>query len=168
MHVKVTLNPKDPNGKTLRSKLRIGGQNDLGIGSLFRDIVFTVMEVQDFTAETKLTVSSDMKDVTVTIGIPADLPYTMFPLQVKIESQANNLTTNRADLPVASGPSAFSGKGNTFYFVKTIQYKDYVDTSTGEYQYTTEFPCTFTNLNTGADLLGKLDEVNGYFHEKEL
>lgn len=164
MHVKVTLNPKDPNGKTLRSKLRVGGQlSEGGIGSLFRDIVFTVMEVQDFTTATKLTVSADKKDVTVTIGIPTDLPYTMFPLQVKIESQANNLTTNRADLPVGYGPSAFNGKGNTFYFVKTIQYKDYVDTSSGEYQFTTEFPCTFINLDTTEEVTVRLNEVNGFF-----
>ena len=167
MHVKVTLNPKDPDGKTLRSKLRVGGQNDQGIGSLFRDIVFTVMEVQDFTAQTKLTVSADKKDVTVTVGIPRDLPYTMFPLQVKIESQANNLTTNRADLPVAYGPSAFTGK-NTFYFVKTIQYKDYVDTSTGVYNYTTEFPCTFTNLDTEEEIIVNLSEANEFFNSKRL
>lgn len=169
MHVKVTLNPKDPNGKTLRSKLRVGGQlSEGGVGSLFRDIVFTVMEVQDFTAETKLTVSEDKTNVTVTIGIPTDLPFTMFPLQIKIESQANNLTTNRADLPVGYGPSAFTGKGSTFYFIKTIQYKDYVDTSTGEYQFTTEFPCTFNNLDTVEDLVVKLNEVNGYFNPTTL
>ena len=125
------------------------------------------MEVQDFTAQTKLTVSADKKDVTVTVGIPRDLPYTMFPLQVRIESQANNLTTNRADLPVAYGPSAFTGK-NTFYFVKTIQYKDYVDTSTGVYNYTTEFPCTFTNLDTEEEISVMLTEANGFFNSKLL
>ncbi len=168
MHVTVTLNPKDPNGNTLRSKLRIQGQNDAGIGSLYRDILFTVMEVQNFTAETKLSVSADKKDVTVTIGIPRDLPFTMFPLQVKIESQANNLTTNRADLPVGYGESSFDGKSNTFYFVKTIQYKDYVDTSTGVYAYTTEFPCTFTNLDTDEEVVVNLTEENGYFHSVKL
>ena len=167
MHVQVTLNPKDPDGETLRSKLRIQGQNDQGIGSLFRDIVFTVMEVQDFTAETKITTGEDAA-VTVTIGIEPDLPYTMFPLQVKIESQYNNLSTNKADLPVGYGPSVFTGKGNTFYFIKTIQYKDYVDTSTGSYQFTTEFPCEFFNLDLNVPLTVSLIELNGNFHPKTL
>lgn len=168
MHVAVTMKEKDPSGKTLRSKLRVGGQNDQGIGSLFRDIVFTVIEIQDFTAETKLTLGAD-SEVTVTIGIPDDLPYTMFPLQIKIESQYNNLTTNRADLPVGYGESAFTGKtNNTFYFIKTIQYKDYVDTSTGVYEFTTEFPCTFSNLDNNVPLVVSLTEANGYFHPKTL
>ena len=166
MHVQVFLNPKDSEGKTLRGKVRIQGKDNNGMGSLFRDVVFTVMDIQDFTSET--TVSSSGNNVTVNIGIPTDLPYTMFPLQIKIESRYNNLTTNNADLPVGYGTSAFTGKANTFYFIKTIQYKDYVNTSTGVYQYTTKFPCTFTNLDHTQELIINLTEVNGYFHPKTL
>lgn len=168
MHVKVTLKAKDSEGKTLRGKVRIQGQNDQGMGSLFRDVVFTVMEIQDFTSETTIETSLlDENKVTVNIGIPTDLPYTMFPLQIKIESQYNNLTTNSADLPVGYGASAFSGKNNTFYFIKTIQYKDYVNTSTGVYQFTTQYPCEFTKLDS-QPISVKLNEMNGYFHEKTL
>lgn len=165
MHVKVTLKAKDSDGNTLRGKVRIQGLNNSGIGSLYRDVVFTVMEIQDFTTETTITTSvADEDEVIVNIGIPRDLPYTMFPLQVKIESLNNNLTTNSADLPVGYGASAFSGKPNTFYFIKTIQYKDYVNTSTGVYQYTTKFPCTFQRLDDKAVSV-KLNEINGFFHE---
>ena len=167
MHVKVTLKPKDTTGKTLRGKVRIQGVLNNGIGSLYRDVVFTVMEVQNFTRETSIT--SVGKAVTLTIGLPEDLPYTMFPLQIKIESLYNNLTTNSADLPVGYGASVFTGyKKNTFYFIKTIQYKDYVDTSHGVYEYTTEFPCMFQNLDNTKELIVNLTEMNGYFHDMEL
>ena len=167
MHVQVTLKPKDSDGNTLRGKVRIQGKNDQGMGSLFRDVVFTVMEIQDFTSET--TISSSGDDVTVNIGIPTDLPYTMFPLQIKIESRYNNLTTNSADLPVGYGQSAFyPAKNNSFYFIKTIQYKDYVNTSTGVYQYKTLYPCLFTNLDPDQELIVSLKEMNGFFREKVL
>lgn len=167
MHVQVTLKPKEA-GKTLRGKLRIQGILDdhTGVGSLYRDVVFTVMEVQDFTSET--TITSVGSTVTLNIGIPEDLPFTMFPLQIKIEALNNNLTTNSADLPVSYGPSVFTGKNNTFYFLKTIQYKDYVDTSHGVYEYTTQFPCNFQNLDTSKNLVVNLTEINGYFHPKQL
>lgn len=168
-HVKVTLNARPASGM-LRSKLRIQGQKN-GVGSLFRDIVFTVMNTQDFTNASKVTVSGN--NVTVTIGLPSDLPYSLFPLNVLIEAQDNNLTTTSKDLPVNYGPTAFDEDGspkkgkNAFYFIRTIQYKDYLDTSTGEYVYTTEFNCPFT-LTSGTSAVVKLNEQGGYFHEKTI
>ena len=168
MHVKVTLNEKDESA-TLRGKLRVQGILDSGVGSLYRDIVFTVMQIQDFTSESKVVSSGENgKNVTVTIGLPEGLPYSIFPLQVKIEAQNNNLTTTSADLPVGYGVSAFNASKNSFYFIKTIQYKDYVDTSTGNYVYTTSFDCEFTNTDTDQDLVVSLDEMGGYFHQKNL
>ena len=168
-HVEVTLKERPASGM-LREKLRIQGQNN-GVGSLFRDIVFTVMNTQEFTSESKVTVNGN--NVTVTIGLPSDLPYSIFPLNVLIEAQNNNLTTTSKELPVSYGPTAFDEEGsskkgkNAFYFIKTIQYKDYLDTSTGEYVYTTEFNCPFTRTdNTG--VVVKLNEQGGYFIEKTI
>ena len=158
-HVVVTLKPRPASGM-LREKLRIQGM-DGAVGSLFRDIVFTVMNTQEFTSASTVTVSG--KNVTVTIGLPSDLPFSLFPLHVTIEAQDNNLTTTDKELPVSYGPTAFDENGspkqgkNAFYFIRTIQYKDYLDTSTGEYVYTTEFNCPFT-LTSGTTAVVKLNE----------
>ena len=168
-HVEVTLKDR-PNSGMLREKLRIQGQIN-NVGSLFRDIVFTVMNTQEFTAESKVTLSGN--NVTVTIGLPSELPYSIFPLNVLIEAQNNNLTTTNKELPVSYGPTAFDEDGSTkkgknaFYFIKTIQYKDYLDTSTGEYVYTTEFKCPFTRTDNTAVVV-KLNEQGGYFNEKTI
>ena len=167
-HVVVTLKERPASGM-LREKLRIQGQIN-GVGSLFRDIVFTVMNTQEFTSESKVSVSGN--SVTVTIGIPSDLPYSLFPLHVTIEARDNNLSTSNKELPVSYGPTAFDdyapkqGK-NAFYFVKTIQYKDYLDTSHGTYEYTTTFDCPFV-LTSGTSAVVKLNEQGGYFVEKTI
>lgn len=169
-HVVVTLNPRPASGM-LREKLRIQGM-DGSVGSLFRDIVFTVMNTQEFTSESKVTVSGN--DVTVTIGLPKDLPYSLFPLHVTIEALNNNLSTSNKELPVNYGPTAFdeteytskNGK-NAFYFIRTIQYKDYLDTSHGAYEFTTEFDCPFIRTDN-TNLTVKLNEQGGYFVEKTL
>ena len=175
-HVQVTLKARPASGM-LREKLRIQGQIG-GVGKLFRDIVFTVMNTQDFTSESKVTVNGN--NVTVTIGLPSELPYSIFPLNVMIEAQNNNLSTTSKVLPVGYGPTAFDeideesgdplyskyGK-NAFYFIRTIQYKDYLDTSNGEYVYTTEFECPFTHTDN-TDIVVKLNEQGGYFNEKTI
>jgi len=165
-HIVVTLKERPASGM-LREKLRIQGQVD-GVGSLFRDIVFTVMNTQEFTSKSKVVVNGN--DVTVTIGLPKDLPYSLFPLNVLIEAQNNNLSTSVKELPVDHGPTAFDEEGspkkgkNSFYFVRTIQYKDYLDTSHGEYEYTTEFNCPFIRTDN-SDIVVKLNEKAGYFSE---
>ena len=170
-HVLVTLKERPESGM-LRSKLRIQGLLNGSVGNLFRDIVFTVMNTQDFTSESQVSVSGN--NVTVTIGLPSDLPYSLFPLHVTIEALDNNLSTASKDLPVGYGPTAFdepaysakNGK-NAFYFIRTIQYKDYLDTSHGVYDYTTEFTCPFT-LTSGSSVVVKLNEQGGYFNEKTI
>ena len=169
-HVEVTLNERPASGM-LREKLRIQGLVNGVTGSLFRDIVFTVMNTQEFTSESKVTVTGN--NVTVTIGLPSDLPYSIFPLHVLIESQNNNLSTTNKELPVSYGPTAFDEEGspkkgkNAFYFIRTIQYKDYLDTSQGEYDFTTEFECPFTHTDDTA-IVVKLNEQGGYFLEKTI
>lgn len=169
-HVTVTLKSRPTSGM-LREKLRIQGM-DGAVGSLFRDIVFTVMNQQEFTAESKVTRAGN--NVTVTIGLPSELPYSIFPLNIMIEALDNNLSTTSKLLPVSYGPTAFdeteysakNGK-NAFYFIRTIQYKDYLDTSSGSYVYTTEFECPFVRTDA-SDVVVKLNEQGGYFVEKTI
>ena len=177
MHVEVTLKPKPTDAsEILRGKLRVQGVLDGGIGSLYRDIVFTVMSPQNFTSDSKVAVDGD--EVTVTIGLPRELPYSLFPLQVTIEAFNNNLSTNDSKLPVGYGPTAFdaldnepaysakNGK-NSFYFIRTIQYKDYAITSSGSYEYVTKIDCPFIHTDDKA-IVVKLNEESGYFNEKTL
>ena len=101
------------------------------------------------------------------------LPYSIFPLNVLIEAQNNNLSTSVKELPVGYGPTAFDEAGsskqgkNAFYFIRTIQYKDYLDTSHGTYDYTTEFDCPFIHTDN-TDIVVKLNEQGGYFIEKTI
>ena len=164
MKVVVTLEDKPENGE-LRGKLRVQGVVGNNMGSLYRDIVFTVMNKQDFTDESKIEATST--GIKVTIGLPTDLPFSLFPLYVNIEAQNNNLTTTSALLPVGYGPSTFRTGKNSFWFTRTIEYKKYVDTSTGQYVYTTEFECDFTRTDTETVVV-RLTDQNGYFKEKDL
>ena len=177
MRVNVTLKSRpEDTSKILRGKLRVQGVMDNGTGSLYRDIVFTVMSTQNFTSDSKVTVDGD--DVTVTIGLPSELPYSLFPLQVTIEAFNNNLSTDDSNLPVGYGPTAFdasdgesaysakNGK-NAFYFIRTIQYKEYANTSTGSYVYKTKIDCPFIRTENKA-IVVKLNEESGYFNEKTL
>ena len=180
--ITVTLNDSQP-GTVQKGKLKILGQVE-GARALYREVEFTVMEKQEFTAgdvQTTVTpLSSDSmnQETTVTIALPNGLPRDMFPLQVKIEAQNNGLTSipdNSVDpaisaLPVKYGPSAFNGDKNSYYFVKTITYDDYATLNGTSYDYTNEFPCKFkTRLSSGNATTIKINDINGeYFEEKTI
>ena len=180
--ITVTLNDSQP-GTVQKGKLKILGQVE-GARALYREVEFTVMEKQEFTAgdvQTTVTpLSSDSmnQETTVTIALPNGLPRDMFPLQVKIEAQNNGLTSipdNSVDpaisaLPVKYGPSAFNGDKNSYYFVKTITYDDYATLNGTSYDYTNEFPCKFkTRLSSGNPTTIKINDINGeYFEEKTI
>jgi len=162
----------------LRGKLRVQGLKENGVASLYRDIVFTVMNTQTFTGSS-LTVSGSTvgSEVTVTIGLPEELPSGMFPLQVRIEAENNNLTTTSADLPVSYGTSLFDSSKQTYYFIRTIEYKEYAQIVSGAYQYTTQIPCSFLRTDTGTvtvkfqDIPGTEDdgtELDSYFAAMQL
>ena len=180
--ITVTLNDSQP-GTVQKGKLKILGQVE-GARALYREVEFTVMEKQEFTAgeaQTSVTpLSSDSmnQETTVTIALPNGLPRDMFPLQIKIEAQNNGLTSipdNTVDpavsaLPVKYGPSAFNGDKNSYYFVKTITYDDYATLNGTSYEYTNEFPCKFkTRLSSGNATTIKINDLNEeYFQEKTI
>ncbi len=180
--ITVTLNDSQP-GVVQKGKLKILGQVE-GARALYREVEFTVMEKQEFTAgeaQTSVTpLSSDSmnQETTVTIALPNGLPRDMFPLQIKIEAQNNGLTSipdNTVDpavsaLPVKYGPSAFNGDKNSYYFVKTITFDDYAAINGTSYEYTNEFPCKFkTRLSSGNATTIKINDLNEeYFQEKTI
>lgn len=191
--VTVTLNASET-GVVKTGKVRILGQVS-GMRALYRDVVFTVMEKQEFaksvtvvvdeepvTTKTESSVtplpSDEMnKETTVTIVLPDGLPRDIFPLQILIEAENNGLTSipdNTATpavsaLPVKYGPSAFR-TGNSYYFVKTITFDDYATLSGVAYTYTNTFPCKFkTRLSNGNATSIKINDLNKeYFVEKTL
>ena len=175
----------------LRSKLKILCQLE-GQTALYREVIFTVMQKQLFNngvIDSSIDVVEDAigKQTILHLRIPSDLPKDLFPLQVRIESQANNLTSipfgtgeNKVDaLPVKYGLSAFDNSKSSYYFVKTINWDDYAHLNGETYSYTTEFPCYFkTTLDEGnttkislQDLTAtKTNQVNTgkFFYEMQL
>ena len=190
-HATITVKVKPSvTGKVLKGKVRILGQV-AGMTALYRDVVFTVMEKQEFattpiapattgTASSVTPLASDAmgQDVTVYLRLPDALPRDIFPLQIKIEAEKNSLysvpdnSVNPAvsALPVKSGPSAF-GSGNNYYFLKTITFDDYATLNGVAYTYTTVFPCKFkTRLAAGQNATSiKINDLNNeYFIEMPL
>lgn len=115
---------------------------------LFRIVTFHLMSLQD------MVVVCDPHDllkgkgeaVDVLIKIPKDLPRSLFPLQLKIESSANSITPNNDNLPVTPGKSIINGTTATYQFIKTLDYEDYLalqEASTDEWvTVTTHFKTT--------------------------
>jgi hypothetical protein len=115
---------------------------------LFRIVTFHLMSLQT------LQVVCDPHDllkgkgekVDVLIKLPKDLPRSLFPLQLKIESSENSITPDNDNLPVTPGKSIINGTTATYQFIKTLDYDDYLalqEASTDEWvTVTTHFKTT--------------------------
>lgn len=178
----VRLNNSE-SGKVKKGKLRILGEVQ-GFQALYREVVFTVMEKQNFATDdlvasaTPLASDAMNQTTTVTIVLPDELPRDIFPLKIMIEAENNALTSIPdksvtpaiSALPVKYGPSAFRS-GNSYYFVKTITFDDYATLNGTSYEYTNEFPCLFkTRLGNGLNATNiKInDEKKEYFEESTI
>ena len=151
-------------GGEKRSKVRIQGSKE-GQRGLYREILFTVMDKQEFKdGDTECSAvpgegATDAVDqeVTITIQLPDNLPRDIFPLQIMIEPLNNSLRSvvhgSDSALPVKHGESAFDADKNNYYFVKTITFLQYAGEikDDGTYDYTNDFPCYFkTRLTPSA------------------
>lgn len=136
---------------TKRSVLRISGTANSG-KTMYRDVNYRVIDIQHFKygsnilSGTPLADEDSGEETTLTIWLPSDLGYSMFPLTLKIEAQNGNYTTVDA-LPVESGPSLFDPNKNSFYFLKTIEYNDYYNPAT--HVTTNMFTATFKTTRDG-------------------
>jgi hypothetical protein len=99
-------------------------------GTLSRGVKVSLMGPQNMTLE--LVPPSILKNVgeetTLIIGIPKGLPSSIFPLNLKIESDKLSVSPQVDDyLPVVTGPSIISSYGGrrTFQYVKTIDRATY-------------------------------------------
>lgn len=91
---------------------------------LSRDVTYRVLPKQNLTVSASALASDAAgQTTTVSITLPANLGYSVFPLTLMIEA-ANNCLTSET-LTVETGKSLANGTTNTFYFLKTISYSDY-------------------------------------------
>ena len=159
--IPLTIYSLPEDGSTLKSKIRV--QAKYGTNrAIYREVTYTVMGRQDFTSETSVVKGDGATDaidqpVIVTIGIPAELPSDLFPLQVRIEAYDNNLSTTNPDLPVQDGISTFEDKKEkekrSFYYIATIDYSLYrtYDFEESEYKYKTAWPFTLYTTKTSGN-----------------
>lgn len=138
---------------TKRSVLRISGNAHNG-KTMYRDVQYRVMDTQEFKngnnvlKGTALASENSGEQTTLTIYLPNDLGFSMFPLTLCIEAKNGGFTTaDSPGLPVEYGPSLFDASKTAFYFLKTIEYEDYYNASTGV--TTNSFTATFKTTRNG-------------------
>lgn len=184
---KATVSLAAPNASViLKSTLTIAGitkdgeDNESG-KTLSRKVKYNVMTTQklDVSAE-PLEDEKSGRETALTIKLPKGLGFSMFPLVLKIEAEKGNLNPvasknmisgEAVDLPVQTGTSYFSDK-NTFYFLLTINYSDYFDSDSGEYNtdYTLYFATTKDYSGEGAtgsnETWFSVTDMSGYFKNR--
>ena len=111
---------------------------------LSRDVTFRVLPKQNLAVSaTPLASDAPNQSTTVSITLPANLGYSVFPLTLMIEAGNNCLTSS--DLSVETGKSLANGTTNTFYFLKTISYTEYGNSSDRI------FNCSFKTTKTSGN-----------------
>ena len=95
---------------------------------LFRIVNFHLMSLQplDVICNPHDLLKGKGEKVDVLIKIPKDLPRSLFPLQLKIESDENSITPDNDNLPVTPGKSIKDGTTASYQFIKTVEYDDYL------------------------------------------
>ncbi len=159
-------------GITKQSYLHVEGFSHAG-RKMYRDVSYRVMGTQHFQNGNNILKATPLdneqinKETILTIYLPSDLGYSMFPLNLMIEAKNGQYTTVDG-LPVESGPSLFDASKNAFYFIKTINYDDYHNDETGvtTTAFTTTFKttrdCTQSGTNaTDFRVLDKIQENRG-------
>ena len=139
-------------------KLRVIGTSSTS--RLYRDITIRLLPKQTMTVSCvpQIEAATGTEQV-VAISIPKDLPQSIFPLLFRIEVANKSLTPNANDLPVEPGPTIVTGQsGNSYQFVKTLNYSDYVDGYTGS---TSMFLCYFKSVIPASD--SDIYVANQYF-----
>ena len=115
---------------------------------LFRIVTFHLMSLQTMqvVCDPHDLLKGKGEKVDVLIKLPKDLPRSLFPLQLKIESSENSITPDNDNLPVTPGKSIINGTTATYQFIKTLDYDDYLalqEASTDEWvTVTTHFKTT--------------------------
>ena len=156
-----TTGTPDASKEWKKATVELNGSGDINLKStltvmgltpeekpMSRDVTYRVMGTQKFQgfSASNLPNQTIGQTTTLTIKLPADLGYSMFPLILKIEAQ-NGAFNSSEGLPVEYGPSLFDPDHNSFYFLKTIEYSEYYNAETEETKQ--EYTCTFKTTRTG-------------------
>ncbi|MBQ3381874.1 MAG: hypothetical protein IJG54_00860 [Bacteroidales bacterium] len=153
-------------GDVLKTQtIRVTGTYGNPQAKLFRNVTYKLMSIQDMVVvcDPHDLLKGKGEKVDVLIKIPKDLPRSIFPLQLKIESSALSITPDNDNLPVYPGETFVEGKtGASYYFIKTLDYDDYLalqEASTDEWvTVTTHFKTSKESSDCSVYV------ANEYFH----
>ena len=110
--------------------IRVTGTYGSPQSKLFRNVTYKLMSIQDMqvVCNPHDLLKGKGEKVDVLIKIPKDLPRSIFPLQLQIESSALSITPDNDNLPVYSTASSIvAGKTSaSYYFIKTLNYDTYL------------------------------------------
>ena len=130
------LNNPDPN-VDLETVLEIKADNGVtgeDHSVLYRTVTIRVLKQMEMELSLEPPKVDALGDHTVlTISLPDNLPSSMFPLEFHIEDVNHTLNPTQEDgsgnaitVPVKTAKSIADGETNSFYFIRTVNYDDYV------------------------------------------
>ncbi|MBQ6761688.1 MAG: BACON domain-containing protein [Bacteroidales bacterium] len=110
------------------------GKTDDDKSTLYRDITLRVMKKMNMTLSlVPKQVAGQGSTTVLGIGLPDDLPSSMFPLEIYIEDINHTLYSTGQDgngntiiVPVKSDYSIVDGTTNSFYFIRTVNESEYL------------------------------------------
>lgn len=150
------LNDQDDN-EDLVSVLQVtahNGETGDDKSTLYRDVTLHVMKKMDMTLSlVPKKVAGQGSATVLNIGLPAGLPESMFPLEIKIEDINHTLYSTGLDgndneiiVPVKTDVSLVDGKTKSFYFVRTVNKDEYDDNNTISTQFKTNKDASATTI----------------------
>ena len=153
----------EPGDVTKTQTIKVTG--NYGSGSrLFRNITYKLMKIQDMivVCDPSEVEKGKGEKVDVLIKIPKDLPRSIFPLQLQIESSALSLTPDNDNLPVQPGKSIINGTTSSYQFIKTLSYDDYLAYQAASTDEWVVVPTHFKTTKESSDC--DVYVANQYFH----
>ena len=133
---KLNITPVTPTAVPKKQSLTIYADYTRGEGTaaqtmtLQRTVTYIVWEKQSLTVEC---VPNEIPrergaDMDLQITLPGGLSSSMFPLDLKIEAEKLSITPNneKDHMPVQSGKSIINSSKSVFYFIKTVQWEEYL------------------------------------------
>ena len=120
----------------LVSKLQVkasNGETGDDKSTLYRDIVLRVIKKMDMTLSlVPKKVEGEGSTTVLNIGLPDNLPSSIFPLEIYIEDVNHTLTPTQKDgnnksiiVPVKTGKSLADNATSSFYFIRTVNESEY-------------------------------------------
>lgn len=128
----ITYTLAEPDGdEVLTSTIKIMGVIKDGssnvLSRLVRTVTVVVFNKMNVTPKfvPNIVAPKTGEETDLIIPLYKDLPWTLFPLQIRIEDTNKTLNPSAGnDIPVQVGPFR-SGEASTFYYVYTLNYSDY-------------------------------------------